>query len=213
MKLLSDFLKYELSTDPAAFLHTFSRYEELLLTWNKKINLISRDLRTIEDLILNSIFFLKEYKIDTGAHIADIGTGGGFPGIPLKILYPDLTLNLIDSVGKKTMVLDDIIKNMNLQNTAAINSRAEELSLKQEHKGKYDIVISKSVAHLDKLFLWSKNFINPGGEIICIKGGGLEEEIAGLIRLMKGHKMRIIDFNFDNKYNIEGKKLVVIKKL
>lgn len=213
MKRLNKFLIDELNLDPALFMNDFLLYEKILLNWNKKINLISRKTNTIEDHILNSIFFLTKLKINNGEKIADIGTGGGFPGIPLKILYPEIELTLIDSIYKKINVLVDIVIKMNFKNTKAVWSRAEELSNDHNYKNKYDIVISKAVATLDILYLWGKNFLKNDGKMICIKGGDINSEIETLNKLNEKINIEEILFSFDPEYKIEDKKIVVIQKV
>jgi 16S rRNA (guanine527-N7)-methyltransferase len=210
MILLKQFLSNELHLDPNNHINDFTAYENLLLNWNKKINLISRKSESIEDHILNSVFFLSKYKLDEIKSIADIGTGGGFPGIPLKILYPDLKVVLIDSIQKKVNVLNDIIEKMNLKNIEAVYGRAEEISQRDEFKNKYDIVISKAVSNLSNLYTWGNGFLNETGKMLCIKGGDIEKELSELNKLRYNFNAEVINFDHDKKYGIEDKKLVVI---
>lgn len=205
MNLLKKFLSSELHLDPENYLNEFILYEKLLLDWNKKINLISRKSVSIEEHILNSIFFLTKYNFDKVKSLADIGTGGGFPGIPLKILFPELKVVLIDSIQKKVNVLNDIINKMNLKNIEAVCGRAEEISKNAEYKNKFDCVISKAVSSLDNLFEWSINFLNENGVMLCIKGGDIEKELDELKKLKYKFKVEVINFDY------EDKKLAVIK--
>ncbi|MFZ1320930.1 MAG: 16S rRNA (guanine(527)-N(7))-methyltransferase RsmG [Ignavibacteria bacterium] len=213
METLKKFILEELHTDPNIYLSNFRKYQDIIIDWNKKINLISRKSKSIEDHILNSIFFLTKFKIDNGQKIADIGTGGGFPGIPLKILYPEIELTLIDSIHKKVSILVDVVIKMDFKNTKAVWSRAEELSLDHNYKYKYDIVISKAVATLDKLYLWGNNFLKSDGKMICIKGGDIKSEIETLNKLNEKINIEEINFSFDPGYNIEDKKIIVIQKV
>jgi len=208
MKILSIFLEKELEIANTDVL--ISQYEKLLLDWNKKLNLVSRKTTSIEEHILNSIFFLTKYKLNRNETIIDIGTGGGFPGIPLKILYPDIKLTLADSIRKKVKALDDIVVNMNFKETKAVCSRAEDLSSKKDYSKKYDIVISKTVAPLDKLYKWGKGFLTENGKTICIKGGDISDEINSFRRKNQNMKFNVIDYRFYSVYNIEDKKIVVI---
>lgn len=216
MKLLNKFLETELGLNPSEFEKQFLVYEKLLLEWNEKINLVSRKTVSIEDHILNSVFFLKKYDFSKIKKIADIGTGGGFPGIPLKILFPETDLTLIDSIQKKVTVLEDIVRKMNFENVNILCGRAEEISSDKKHKNKYDAVISKAVAPLDKLYLWGKDFLNKKSEMLCIKGGNIEAEQKALNNLKTKEKFRIevkvINFDFESSYKIEDKKLVIIEK-
>jgi len=211
MKILSAFLEKELNiTNTDVLISQFEKYEKLLLDWNKKLNLVSRKTVSIEEHILNSVFFLTKYKLNGNEIIIDIGTGGGFPGIPLKILYPEMKLTLVDSIRKKVKALDDIIVNMNFIEAKAVCSRAEDLSNKKDYSMKYDIVISKTVAPLAKLYDWGTDFLNKNGRMICIKGGDISDEINSFNRKNQNIKLNVIDYKFDSVYNIEDKKIVVI---
>ena len=211
MNLLKQFLSDELKLNPDKYLSDFTKYEELLLDWNKKINLVSRKTDSIEDHILNSIFFLTKFNFENIKSIADIGTGGGFPGIPLKILYPGLKLLLVDSIQKKVNVLNDIIEKMELKNTEAICGRAEIVSEETNYRNKYDCVISKAVADLDKLYDWGNGLLNDKGTMICIKGGDIEKELTELKKLRYNFKVEVVNFDFEKIYGIEDKKIVIIK--
>jgi len=123
MNLLKKFLEEELSISGERVIKEFNDYNKYLTEWNSKVNVISRKNESIENIVLNSIFFLTKYKFNSRAKVVDIGTGGGFPGIPLKILFPDTEITLCDSIRKKINVVDDIIKQMGLINAEAICSR------------------------------------------------------------------------------------------
>jgi 16S rRNA (guanine527-N7)-methyltransferase len=211
MEILNRFIERELNMDSSVFQKEFDLYNELLLEWNKKVNLVSRKTVSIEDHILNSIFFLTKHNIEKAGTIADIGTGGGFPGIPLKILFPEKEITLIDSIRKKVSAVNDIIENIKLEKINAVCARAEEISEKKEFKNKFDTVISKAVAPLDNLYLWGKNFMKRNGEMLCIKGGNIDEELASLNKLKYKFDVKVINFNSDKTYKIEDKKLVIIK--
>lgn len=210
MNSLKTFLDEELHLDPAFYLKEFLLYEKLLLDWNKKINLISRQTGSIESHILNSIFFLTKFHINHKSSVADIGTGGGFPGIPLKILIPELEVVLIDSIQKKANALNDIVSNMKFKNTEVLCGRAEEISKSPENRKRFDFVISKAVATLDKLFDWGSGLLKSSGKMICIKGGDIENEIAKLNKKKYKINIEVVKFHYPEIYNIENKKIVVI---
>ena len=211
MKILSVFLEKELCiTNTDVLVSQFEKYEELLLNWNQKLNLVSRKTSSIEELILNSIFFLTKYELNGNENLIDIGTGGGFPGIPLKILYPDMKITLADSIKKKVKALDDIIVKMNFKETKAVCSRAEDLSKEKDYNKKYDIVISKTVATIDKLYEWGNVFLNENGKMICIKGGDISDELDKFKKKNPHIRYEIISFTFDDEYKIEDKKIIVI---
>lgn len=186
-------------------------YDTLVLEWNSKVNVISRKNTSIENIVLNSIFFLTKYDFNAKAKVLDIGTGGGFPGIPLKILYPEITITLCDSILKKINVVDDIIKRLNLKNAEAVCSRAEELKKNNKHYKAYDYIVSKSVAPLADLYNWCKDLLNKNGLFLCIKGGDVSDEIKNLSKRHRETSTEIIEYSFPEVYNIEDKKLVLIK--
>ena len=144
-----------------------------LANWNEKINLISR--KDVENInihhILHSLAIYKYQKFLPDSQILDLGTGGGFPGLPLAIVQPEVNFMLIDARSKKIMVVKELIKALGLKNVNAIHIRAEEM------KGKYDFVVSRAVAPLKQLMDWSKHLYSenqyhgiPNG-LICLKGG------------------------------------------
>ena len=152
--------------------------------WNEKINLVSRqDMDNLtERHILHSLAIAKIIRFLPGSAILDLGTGGGFPGIPLAIMFPDVQFLLVDSTGKKIAVVQDIIEQLGLKNATSRHTRAEGLSMKNA----FDFVVSRAVAPLDKLLFWSQKLISkkhihpyPNG-IFALKGGLLDEEIKAL---------------------------------
>ena len=147
--------------------------------WNSKVNLISR--RDIENLftnhILHSLSIVNIIEFESSTSVLDVGTGGGFPGIPLAIFFPNVKFTLLDSIGKKIKVVESVSKDLSLSNVTAINDRVEN------HFEKYDFILSRAVAKMDKFYsLVNKNFnsksINkiPNG-IISLKGGDLKDEL------------------------------------
>jgi 16S rRNA (guanine527-N7)-methyltransferase len=173
-----------------------SKYVSLLLDWNKKLNLISRrDEENIwERHILHSISILFHFTIEERGRVLDLGTGGGLPGIPLKILMPELSLYLIDSIKKKIVAVENIVRSLSLQGVKVKCSRAEDLAKSEEFMGQFDYVIARGVAELHKLAAWSfpflerramhtedsmrgeKMFVSPPA-LIAMKGGNLQAEI------------------------------------
>lgn len=150
--------------------------------WNQKINVVSRkDIDHIYDHhILHSLALAKFIQFKEGSRILDLGTGGGLPGIPLAILFPECHFTLIDGTGKKIMVVNEIINELGLGNVTALHKRAEEL------KKKFDFVVCRAVASLDKLVMWSENLMDPRQQnawpngLITLKGGNITEEIKAL---------------------------------
>ncbi len=152
--------------------------------WNDKINVISR--KDIENIytnhILHSLGLAKVMPFDPGTEVLDVGTGGGFPGIPLAILFPETQFHLVDSIGKKITVVKEVAAALKLQNVKAEQIRAEQL------KHKYDFIISRAVTRMKEFYGWvsnktkadSKNSLDNG--ILYLKGGDLDEEMIELKR-------------------------------
>lgn len=212
MELLKNFIKEFGITEEKKY-DDFCTFNSLILEWNKKVNVISRKNISTENIILNSIFFLTKFEFLQNAKVLDIGTGGGFPGIPLKILYPEADVTLCDSIRKKINVVDDIIKRMKFDKAEAVCSRAEDLAALDKYYRKFDYIVSKSVAPLENLYEWGRNLIKNEGMFLCIKGGEMSEEIAGLKKRNKNISVEIINYSFPEIYSIEDKKLVIIKKI
>jgi 16S rRNA (guanine527-N7)-methyltransferase len=154
----------------------------LYTEWNAQINVISR--KDLDQLytrhVLHSLAIHKFLQFAPGSRILDIGTGGGFPGIPLAILNPEVNFVLVDSIGKKIKVVQEVSQALGLTNVTAIHERAEKV------KGPFDFVVSRAVAELKLLLQWSNGKISrkqinalPNG-LICLKGGDLTEEFKGL---------------------------------
>jgi 16S rRNA (guanine527-N7)-methyltransferase len=206
LERLKTFLEKELKIEDSSVYERFEEYNKYLMEWNSKINLVSRKQENIENNIINSIFFLTKYKLEKKFSLVDIGTGGGFPGIPLKILFPESTILCVDSIAKKIMVVKDIIDKMGLQKITAIASRAEELALYMEHNENYDYVTAKAVAPIKDIKNFGKDFLNETGKYILIKGGDITEELNAM-----RDKPKIISYEGLEEYGVEDKKLVVAK--
>jgi len=157
----------------------FSQLEKIFRFWNNQINLISR--KDIDHLyerhVLHSLSIAKFFEFSPGSNILDVGTGGGFPGIPLAIFFPSVNFTLIDSIGKKILAVNEIAKSLNLKNTKTICSRVEDLS------EKFNFVISRAVADFPIFIKWTRSKVQPGGAnpfpngIIYLKGGDFENEL------------------------------------
>jgi len=161
------------------------RIYELYAHWNEQINVISR--KDIEQLyerhVLHSLGIAKVTSLAAGASVLDVGTGGGFPGIPLAILFPEARFHLVDSIGKKIKVVQEVAQALGLNNVKAEQARAEEL------RGKYDFVVSRAVTQLGPFYSWVRNKLAPPSVrasaeqsfrpgILCLKGGDLTEELS-----------------------------------
>ncbi len=162
----------------------FARLVPLYTEWNAKINVVSRqDIENLEERhILHSLAVAKVLTFKPGARVLDLGTGGGFPGVPLAILFPDTQFLLVDGTGKKILVVQEVAQALGLQNLTARHARVEDLKM----NGQFDFVLSRGVTTLDKLLLWSQPLLKkkhihayPNG-IVALKGGDLKAEIRAL---------------------------------
>lgn len=167
----------------------FSSLQKIYSEWNEKINVISR--RDIDNLyehhILHSLSIAKFTTFKAGTKIMDLGTGGGFPGVPLAILFPTCRFHLVDSIGKKLKVVEAVKEEINLTNIFTFHSRAEDMPARPAGGDfQYDFVVSRAVAPVADLLKWTKgkytsrdnNSIRNG--LICLKGGNIDAEIAGV---------------------------------
>lgn len=160
----------------------FEKLEQLYTEWNEKINVISRkDMDGLyEKHILHSLGIAKVMPFADGTKVLDIGTGGGFPGIPLAILFPKVSFTLIDSIGKKIKVVEAVSEGLGLKNVTAVHGRAEKL------KEKFHFVVSRAVTQMPEFLRWLKGkfekeqFNEKHNGVLYLKGGDLAEELAGL---------------------------------
>ncbi|HBY70061.1 MAG: 16S rRNA (guanine(527)-N(7))-methyltransferase RsmG [Flavobacteriaceae bacterium] len=158
----------------------FSKLEALYHDWNLKINVVSR--KDIDELylrhVLHSLGIAKIQEFKKDAKILDIGTGGGFPGIPLAILFPDTHFHLVDSIGKKIKVVEEVSEGLGLKNIKITNDRAENIT------GQYDFIVSRAVAQMETFVRWVKGRVAKKSNhelkngILYLKGGDLTEELA-----------------------------------
>ncbi|MFD0976416.1 16S rRNA (guanine(527)-N(7))-methyltransferase RsmG [Salinimicrobium gaetbulicola] len=157
----------------------FAALQELYKDWNSKINVVSR--KDVDELylrhVLHSLGIAKVQQFLPGAKILDVGTGGGFPGIPLAILFPETNFRLVDSIGKKIKVVNEVSEGLGLQNVVTTNSRVEEID------GNFDFIVSRAVAAMPTFVHWVKGKIAKESKhelkngILYLKGGDLTEEL------------------------------------
>lgn len=157
----------------------FTAVADLYKDWNQKINVVSR--KDIDEIylrhVLHSLAIAKFVEFTPGSKIIDVGTGGGFPGIPLAILFPEVAFTLVDSIGKKIKVVNEVVEGLGLENVRTINDRVENIN------GHYDFIISRAVAAMPTFVNWTKGKIAKNSNhkikngIIYLKGGDLSEEL------------------------------------
>jgi 16S rRNA (guanine527-N7)-methyltransferase len=211
-------LKYFSDFSPAQ-VEQFKSLEGLYKEWNAKINVISRkDIDSLyEKHVLHSLAIAAAFEFPAGLEIVDIGTGGGFPGIPLAIYFPEVKFHLVDSIGKKLKIVEAVKEAIGLQNVTTQHGRAQEIKNR-----KFDFAVSRAVAPLKDLLQWSRpllkssayTFESASGQVllhsglICLKGGDLAQEISE-----SGAKPRMIEVSslFKEEYFRE-KYLLYVKK-
>ena len=158
----------------------FRKLGTLYQDWNQKINVVSR--KDIDEIylrhVLHSLGIAKIIQFQKGAEILDVGTGGGFPGIPLAIMFPECHFTLVDSIGKKIRVVEEVVQGLGLMNVTAINKRVEDLD------GRYDFIVSRAVAAMSTFVRWvqgcikKKSIHDIKNGILYLKGGDLREELS-----------------------------------
>lgn len=183
----------------------FKMLDPIYRNWNEKINVISRkDIDHLyEHHVLHSLAIAKLNPFKDGMEVLDLGTGGGFPGIPLAILYPDVKFTLLDSVAKKIKVVLEVAAELKLENVSVVHSRAED------HKGRYDLVVCRAVSTVSQMIAWSKHLV-PSQKWIMLKGGDANE-IRKETRPNYATKLIPISQYFEEPYFNE-KYLVTVQK-
>lgn len=191
-------------------------FAQLVTEKNKTVNLISR--KDVESIIENHIFisaYITKFLPDKLTRFLDIGTGGGFPGIPLAIMRPELRGVLADSTGKKIDAVKQFIDKLKLSNVVAENARVEDPGFIEKHKGTFDLVVSRAVVPIIILFRYSLPLVKDKAFIVAMKGGDLDEEFKkaelkykSFIKKSTVYELAYKPTNLRNK---KGKKLVVIE--
>jgi len=215
LDLLQSFCKdinIDLSNDQC---NQFMKYYNLLIETNKVMNLTA--ITDFDEVVIkhfiDSIYLGKYIDLHNYTRLMDLGTGAGFPGVPLKIVYPNLKITLVDSLNKRIQFLNDVIKELNLGKIEAIHDRAETLAHNNDYREKYDLIVSRAVSNLSTLNEYCIPFIKKEGYFISYKSGDIEEELENSNKAISilGSKVDRIE-----KYNLPGtdinRSLVIIKK-
>lgn len=179
-------------------LEKFYKYMQLLIEWNEKMNLtaITEPNEIILKHFIDSITILKD--ITCGTTLVDVGTGAGFPGIPLSIMNENIKITLVDSLNKRLIFLQEVIKELNLKNVEIVHARAEEFGQNKEYRERFDIATSRAVANLSTLSEYLLPLVKVKGKCICMKASEAQEEIEQAkkaIEVLGGTIENVKEFN------------------
>lgn len=197
-------------------LSQFLHYYKMLIEWNKVMNLtaITDFEEVIEKHFIDSLCLVKVIPDLSDQKILDLGTGAGFPGIPLKIVFPDLKIVLVDSLSKRISFLNEVIHKLNLSNTDAVHGRAEDLARKKEYRQQFDLCVSRAVSNLSVLSEYCIPFVKMNGFFISYKSAEINQEIEEAnkaIFLLGGVVDQVTKFYLPESES--GRSLVCIKKI
>lgn len=177
----------------------FDKYYELLVEWNKVMNLtgITEYEEVNEKHFIDSLSIVKVIDVNKVNSVIDVGTGAGFPGIPLKIAFPHLKITLLDSLNKRIKYLNTVIEELGLEDIQTIHGRAEDFARKEEHREQYDLAVSRAVANLSTLSELCVPYVKVGGMFIPYKSGEIEVEVKEAqtaIKVLGGKQEEIVKF-------------------
>lgn len=197
-------------------LEQFQKYYDILIEWNKVMNLtgITEYDEVISKHFIDSLSIVKAIDMNQISNLIDIGTGAGFPGIPIKIVFPHVKVTLLDSLNKRVKFLDAVIEEVEIKDINAVHGRAEELAKQKNYREKYELCVSRAVANLASLSEYCLPFVNVGGNFISYKSGDIEDELntsKNAIKILGG---KIIEVN---KFQLPAtditRSLIIVNKI
>lgn len=199
-------------TDPQ--LNAFETYYDMFIDRNKVMNLtaITEFDEVMDKHFLDSVYLFRSIELKADYKLIDIGTGAGFPGIPLKIVFPELKITLLDSLNKRVGFLNDVIDELNLNDIEAIHGRAEDIARDKAYRASYDIAVSRAVANLSTLSEYCLPFVKIGGKFVSYKSGDCADEVdnaKAAIHLLGGKINKIDEFSYSNN----SRSFIVIDKV
>lgn len=195
-------------------LNAFETYYDMLIDRNKVMNLtaITEFDEVMDKHFLDSVYLFRSIELKEDYKLIDIGTGAGFPGIPLKIVFPELKITLLDSLNKRVGFLNDVIDELNLNDIEAIHGRAEDIARDKTYRASYDIAVSRAVANLSTLSEYCLPFVKIGGKFVSYKSGDCADEVdnaKAAIHLLGGKINKIDEFSYSNN----SRSFIVIDKV
>ena len=195
-------------------LNAFETYYDMLIDRNKVMNLtaITEFDEVMDKHFLDSVYLFRSIELKADYKLIDIGTGAGFPGIPLKIVFPELKITLLDSLNKRVGFLNDVIDELNLNDIEAIHGRSEDIARDKKYRASYDIAVSRAVANLSTLSEYCLPFVKIGGKFVSYKSGDCADEVdnaKSAIHLLGGKINKIDEFSYSNN----SRSFIVIDKV
>lgn len=216
MKLLTDYLDRKGIPYNEDMIKKFDAYRGGILQWNEFVNLTA--IRDPEEFtvkhFIDSVACYDFPQYADAEEVVDMGTGAGFPGVPLAILSPEKKFVLIDSLNKRLKIIQDLCQNIGINNVVTIHGRAEDLGKDAKHREKYDLCVSRAVASLNVLCEYCLPFVKPGGSMIAYKGSDAEKEIVEAkkaIRILGGEIDDMVEVSISEKASEH--KILIIKKI
>lgn len=190
-------------------------YMTEILEWNNKVNITNIvdendfiEKHYIDSLVIGQVEYFNESK-----DIIDVGTGGGFPGVPLAVAYPDKEYTLLDSLNKRLKIIDQVTENLGINNVTTCHGRAEELAQKKEYREKFDLCVSRAVANLTSLSELCIPFVKVGGYFIAYKGPGVYEELKAAEKAINVLGAEVLEIKDASYGDDDDHKLLIIKKI
>ncbi len=194
----------------------FDKFYQMMVEWNKVMNLtgITEYGEVVEKHFIDSLSIVKIIDINEVSAIIDVGTGAGFPGIPLKIAFPHLKITLLDSLNKRIKFLNEVINETGLDNISTIHGRAEDFAKQDEYREQFDLCVSRAVANLATLSEYCLPYVKVGGKFVSYKSGEIDEEVENsktAVRVLGGKISKIEKFQLQG--TDIGRSFVEIKKV